>query len=115
MSKLTPKPGSGCRRICVEWKDLINFLQHVPYYQLADRCKSCLIWFPKNMIVKCPCCHQRVRSTPKHRKTSYLPEAETKEIIRKAMANGWTLLKNDEFVKNILEYENITQKYKRLK
>jgi len=94
---------------------MINFLPHVPYYQIADRCKTCLIWYPKYLIVKCPCCHQRVRSKPNHRKKGYLPESEIRKIIKEKLESGWTILKNDDIVKRILEYEYVTLEYKHLR
>ena len=116
MPALTPIPNDArCRRKCIEWKDLINFLKYVPQYYIADRCKTCLIWFPKSMVVKCPCCHQRVRTVPNRRLKTYLPESKIKQIIKEAIDKGWTLLKNDRITKQILEYERITHEYKRLR
>ena len=116
MATLTPIPNPACcRGKCKEWKNMLNFLHRVPKFWLADCCKTCLIWYPKNLVVKCPCCHQRVRSTPNHRSKNYLTESEIRQIIIDARARGWTLLKHDNIVKSILDFESITYSYKRLK
>lgn len=83
---------------------MINFIQGVPYYMLADRCIRCEVWFPKFAVRHCPCCRGSVRHgrsryskgvTPHHDR----PQDPYKELIEQKMDQGWTLLNQDKWNK----------------
>lgn len=111
--ELKPSPrDKNCKGLCKEWKNMINFIPRVPRYRLGDRCKTCLIWFPKFIVVKCPCCRQRVRTRPDQKLKTYPPETEIQQIIIDKKATGWTILKNDKIIKKMLQFEYVNHSYK---
>jgi hypothetical protein len=100
-----------CKGICKHWIGLINFIPGVPNYFLADYCVECARWFPKYILVYCPCCSNRLRNTRKRYakgviKNRDIPADEIKAKIMDAIENkNWTLLNDKKIWQNILDWK----------
>ena len=100
--------GIHCQQDCLGWKNMINFLYGVPYYSLADLCNVCDVWYPKHVLLRCPCWNEKLR---KGRTRFKLGQKEGREKssdyirkrIEKAIEEGWTLL-NPDIWKVVLDY-----------
>lgn len=97
-----------CHEDCDGWKNMVNFIYGVPHYALADYCVLCDVWYPKHVLLRCPCCNVLLR---RGRTKFRLGEKEGREnsseyirkMIEKATEKGWTLL-NPDIWKKILDY-----------
>ena len=100
-----------CKGSCGEWKNMINFINGLPKYAVADRCAMCEVWYPKYSLARCPCCKSTLRGKratfPKGTKHLRNPSKEDQcEKIRLAMDSGWKPLKEDIW-KSVLDYRII--------
>jgi hypothetical protein len=97
-----------CQENCDGWKNMINFIWGVPHYSIADLCCSCDVWYPKHVLLRCPCCNRllrraRQRSNSTCKKSSDVDTEMVRKKLEAALASGWTLLK-PEIWKAILDY-----------
>ena len=103
-----------CQGVCKNWHGMINFIRSVPRYAIADRCHRCDMWYPKNMLIRCPCCNSilRIKRKKFNEQRYIVPVKNNQEIImliENAMSKGWTLLNRDIW-KAIKDHELLVSK-----
>lgn len=90
---------------------MINFIRGVPNYSIASLCCSCDVWYPKHVLLRCPCCNRKLRTARQRAGRKGLKSRDVDaEMVRTrveaAIESGWTLLK-PEIWKVVLDYRII--------
>lgn len=99
-----------CRGLCSVWKGSIRFIYHLSRYAVADKCRTCVCWYPKYALKKCPCCKSslgRRRQKLNNQRYSFPLKSneEVISVIERSVKEGWSLIKTDSLQKAICDYE----------
>jgi hypothetical protein len=85
----------------------VNFITGVPKFAVADCCSICEMWFPKDKLLRCPCCNMmfRKRALQKKGKNRYITKEEIDRRIEEAKQKGWKVIDTDKLKKAMLDYK----------